>query len=149
MKNVGLCIISFILFVACEPRIKMDLEQWGDHAYIDNVEVIKLDTDEEAKLQEYYQNETPMEVTGIRNVVVSVGTAVIDSVGYVAKVKVKKDVDLKYAGVRIYHKCVLVEPVNGTPKAGIVTDLSEKELVYRLNSADGSRHDWKIIIEKQ
>lgn len=149
MKNIGLCIISFILFVACEPRIKMDLEQWGDHAYIDNVEVIKLDTDEEAKLQEYYQNETPMEVTGIRNVVVSVGTAVIDSVSYVAKVKVKKDVDLKYAGVRIYHKCVLVEPVNGTPKAGIVTDLSEKELVYRLNSADGSRHDWKIIIEKQ
>lgn len=47
---------------------------------------------------------------------------------------------------RIYHKGTLVEPVNGTPKAGIVTDLSAKEFIYRISSADSSKHDWKIVI---
>ena len=88
-----------------------------------------------------------MAVTRVRNITISNGTAVIDSVDFVAKVKLKAGEDLKYAGFRIYHKGTLVEPINGTPKAGIVTDLSAKEFTYRISSADGSKHDWKIVIE--
>ena len=149
MKKIMCIVATLVLCVACQPRIGMDMEQWGDHAYIDNVEVIKLDIDDEVKLQEFYQSETPLMVTGVRNIVVSMGASQIDSVNYVAHVKVKPGTDLKYAGIRIYHKGTLVEPINGTPKAGIVADLSEKELIYRLNSADGSTHDWKIKIEGQ
>lgn len=125
----------------------MDMNQWGDHAYIDNVEVITLETNDETKLQEYYQNETPLTVTGVRNIIISDGTASVDSVNFVAKVKLKAGENLKYAGLRIYHKGTLVTPINGTPKAGIVSDLSAKEFAYRIYSADGSKHDWKIIIE--
>lgn len=147
MKNILIIISTFILCLSCEPRIEMDMEQWGDHAYIDNVEIVKLEIDDEAKLQEYYQNETPLTITGVRNIIISNGTAVIDSANFIAKVKIKAGESLKYSGVRIYHKGMAVEPIQGTPKAGIVTDLSEKTLVYRLKSADGSSHDWTIKIE--
>ena len=147
-KILFACIITCSTFLfSCEQRIEMDMSQWGDHAYIDNVEIIKLETDDEVKLQEYYQNETPLAVTGVRNITISNGTATIDSANFVATVKLKSGEDLKYAGFRIHHKGTLVEPINGTPKAGIVTDLSAKEFTYRISSADGSKHDWKIVIE--
>lgn len=139
--------VSILFIVSCTPRIEMDMAQWGDHAYIDNVEVITLETDDEVKLQEFYENETPLAVSGVRNLVVSVGKSGIDSANYVANVKVKPNTDLKYAGIRIYHKGTMVIPVNGTPKAGIVTNLTGKVLTYRLKSADGSEHDWTINIE--
>lgn len=147
MKNTVLLAVMFILCISCEPRINMDMTQWGDHAYIDNVELVKLEIDDEAKLQEYYQNGTPLAVTGVRNIIISDGTARIDSVNFVATVKLKAGEKLKYAGFRIYHKGTLVEPINNSPKAGIVSDLSTKEFSYRLSSADGSKHDWKIVIE--
>lgn len=146
MKKILLFSIV-LLFTACQPRIDMDMEQWGDHAYIDNVEVIKLDIDDEAKLSEYYQNETPIQVTGVRNIVISNGTSKIDSLDYVATVKLKEGEDLKYKGLKIYHKGVKVVPIDNSPKAGIVTDLSKKTFKYRLYSADGSKHDWTIVIE--
>lgn len=147
MKNIILLAVMFVLCISCEPRIDMDMNQWGDHAYIDNVELIKLEIDDEAKLQEYYQNETPLAVTGVRNIIISNGTAQIDSANFVATVKLKAGEELKYAGLRIYHKGTLVEPINNSPKAGIISDLSAKEFSYRLSSADGSKHDWKIIVE--
>ena len=48
MKNY-LFILLLIVTSACQPRIEMDMEQWGDHAYIDNVEIVKLEIDDEAK----------------------------------------------------------------------------------------------------
>ena len=147
MKKYIIFIASFILFLSCEPRIEMDMSQWGDHAYIDNVEIIKLETDDEAKLQEYYTNETPLAVTGVRHIIITNGTAKIDSVNFVATVKLKAGENLQYAGFKIYHKGTKVEPVNGSPKAGIVSDLSAKSFTYRLKSADKSQHDWTIIIE--
>lgn len=146
MKKILLFFIV-IAFISCQPRIDMDMEQWGDHAYIDNVEIIKLDIDDEAKLSEYYQNETPIQVTGVRNIVISNGTSMIDSLDYVATVKLNEGEDLKYTGLKIYHKGVKVAPIDNSPKAGIVTDLSKKTFKYRLYSADGSKHDWTIVIE--
>lgn len=146
-KILSTCIIACSIFLfACEPRIEMDMSQWGDHAYIDNVEVIKLETDDEVKLQEFYQNETPLTTTGVRLITISQGTA-IDSTNFVATVKLKAGEDLKYAGFRFYHKGTLVEPINGSPKAGIVADLTAREFTYRVSSADGSKHDWTLRIE--
>lgn len=147
MKNILFLFFLVIAFTSCQPRIEMDMEQWGDHAYIDNVEIVKLEIDDEAKLSEYYQNETPLEVTGVRNIIISEGTSMIDSLDFVATVKLKDGEDLKYTGLKIYHKGVLVTPIDNSPRAGIVTDLSKRTFKYRLSSADGSKHDWTIVIE--
>ena len=147
MKRVYVLLsVIAVMISACQPRIEMDMSTWGDHAYIDNVEIIKLDIDDEVKLQEYYENETPLTVPGVRAIIISEGKAAIDSANFVANVKLKAGEKLKYAGFRIYHKGVLVEPIDA-PKAGIVTDLTSKKFVYRLKSADGSVHDWTINIE--
>lgn len=146
MKN-SLFILLLIVASACQPRIEMDMEQWGDHAFIDNVEIVKLEIDDEAKLAEYYQNETPMEITGVRNIVISEGTSAIDSLDFTATVKLKAGEDLKYAGLKIYHRGTMVVPLENSPKAGIVSDLSNRMFKYRLESADGSKHDWTIKIE--
>lgn len=138
-------LVSMVL-ASCEPRIDMDMKQWGDHAFIDNVEVIKLEVDDEAKLQEYYQNETPLTTSGVRQIVISSGKATIDSLNYTANVKLKAGEELNFAGLKIYHKGTLVQPINNSPKAGIVTDLTDREFTYRIFSADGSKHDWTIKI---
>lgn len=146
MKKI-LYLFALLLCTACEPRVDMDMEQWGDHAYIDNVEIVKLDIDDEAKLAEYYQNKTPIAVTGVRSIVISKGKAAIDSTNFVATVKLAPNQELKYTAFRIYHLGVMVKPLKGTPKAGIVSDLSKREFKYRLESADGSKHDWTIKID--
>ena len=143
MKKI-LYLLALLALVSCEPRIDMDMSQWGDHAYIDNVEIVKLDIDDNAKLAEYYQNETPIAMTGVRQIVISQGKSEIDSLDFVATVKLKAGEELKYAALKIYHKGTHVKPLNNTPKAGIVTDLSKGELKYRVLSADGSKHDWTI-----
>lgn len=146
MKKIFYIIASLMLF-SCQPRVDMDMSEWGDHAYIDNVEIVKLDIDDEAKLAEYYQNETPIAVTGVRSIVISEGKSLIDSLNYVATVRLKTGEELKYTALRIYHKGVMVIPLDDSPRAGIVADLSKKEFSYRLESADGSKHNWRILIE--
>lgn len=147
-KNILGCIcICVCALFSCEPRIEMDMNQWGDHAYIDNVEIVKLEIDDEVKLQEYYQDETPLAVVGVRKITISDGKSIIDSINFIAKVKLKDNENLKYSGLCIYHKGTLVEPIDDAPKAGIMADLSAKEFTYRISSADGSKHDWKIVIE--
>lgn len=133
--------------MSCQPRIEMDMGQWGDHAFIDNVDIIKLDIDDQAKLEEYYQNETPIETTGVRSIVISNGKATIDSLNYVANVKLKEGEVLDYSALRIYHKGIKVTPTNSSPKAGIITNLSARSYTYRIDSADGAKHEWTIIIE--
>lgn len=147
MSRILYFLIAGVSLISCKPRIEMDLDQWGDHAFIDNVEIIKLDTDDKVKLQEYYEKEVPLETTGVRNYVISQGNAAIDSLRYTAKVKLKPNEVLQYAAFRIYHKGRLVEPLKASPKAGVISDLSSKSFFYRLYSADGSVHDWEIIIE--
>ncbi|MEG0889873.1 MAG: hypothetical protein RSH25_15520 [Bacteroides sp.] len=147
MKKSIIFIMVCLLLVACEPRIEMDMAQWGDHAYIDNIELVKLEIDDHVKLQEYYENQTPLEMTGVRSIVISDGKCQIDSAAFIATVKLKAGEELKYTGLKIYHKGMKVEPLNGSPKAGIISDFSKKEFTYRLKSADGSEHDWTIKIQ--
>lgn len=148
MKNIKIKSGIFFLLIAalfsCDPRIEMDLGQWGDHAFIDNVQLFKLDVDEDVHLVEWYYYDKP--VTGVRTVTISAGKAVIDSAAFSATVKLRAGESLEEAGLLIYHRGTLVEPLDGAPKAGIVHDLSEGSFKYRLYSADGSSHDWTINI---
>lgn len=143
MKNILFILVIMGIISSCEQRIEMDLGQWGDHAHIDNVQVFKLFT-EEAQLSEYYLfgELTP----GVQIAYISQGKAVIDSVAFTATVQLRAGENLTEAGIQIWHKADMVEPIGDTPVAGIVTNLTGKELKYRLTSANGVQHDWTITI---
>jgi hypothetical protein len=147
MKNIFINIFIVVLlgsmFTSCEPRIEMDLEQWGDHALIDNVQIFNIQTQDQ-QLQEYYTSGVVTPAS--RRIYVSVGNAVIDLVNFKATVKVPLTVDLTKVGIEFFHKAVKIEPVSNAPIAGILNDFSAKQFVYKLISADGTTHDWTIII---
>lgn len=130
--------------MSCEPRIEMDMAAWGDQAFIENVQLFKLDIKDDVKLQEWYENETL--VTGVRNITISVGTAVIDAETFTATVTIVAGEDLSRIGIKFWHKATLIEPLGGAPKAGTINDFSARSFNYRLHSADGSEHDWTINI---
>ena len=147
MKQLVIITILFAgIFMSCEPRIELDYEQWGDNAYLTNVQLFKLDIDEDVHLVEWYTNEDPM--TGVRRIIISEGNAVIDNVNFTATVKLQEGESLVGAGLIFYHYATLIEPLGNAPKAGIANDLSAKSFTYRVHSADGSQHDWAIIIEE-
>jgi hypothetical protein len=146
MKNLIILLVGIAgVISSCGPRIELDYGQWGDKAFITNVQIFKLDIDDEAKLVEWHTNEEPM--TGVRKIIISAGNAVIDNDNYTAKVKLRAGESLVGAGFMFYHYGTLIEPMNGAPKAGIANDLSAGQFTYRVHSADGSQHDWTIIIE--
>jgi hypothetical protein len=122
----------------------MDFEQWGDQAFITNVQIFKLEIDEDVHLVEWANNEEPM--TGVRRIVISTGTAVIDNENFTATVKLDDGESLVGAGFLFYHYGTLIEPLDGAPVAGIANDLSAGSFTYRVYSADGTIHDWLINI---
>lgn len=144
-KNIlYLFILTFAgILSSCEPRIDFDRGQWGDTAFIDNVSIFTLEVDEH-ELQEYYENGdlTPAR----RREFISTGNAEIDSANFTATVTVPEEEDITRAGIVIYHKSMRIEPVGDSPDAGILADLSAREFVYKLVSADGTTHDWTIEI---
>lgn len=143
-KIILLIVIAFqLIAVSCEPRIELDEGEWGDHAFIENVQIFKLDIQNDVKLQEWYENETV--VTGVRQFPISSGVD-INNDTYTVDVTVPAEEDLTRVGIKFWHKAVLIEPLNGAPKAGTVNDFSAKSFKYRLHSADGTTHDWTVNI---
>ena len=146
MKNkILLAFLSIAAFSSCEPRIDLDAGQWGDKAFLTNVQIFKVDVDENAKLVEWYNNDDPM--TGVRRIIISVGNAVIDKDNFTATVKLKTGESLAGSGFIFYHYGTLIEPQGDAPKAGVPNDLSGMNFTYRLHSADGSQRDWTVVIE--
>lgn len=137
-------ILSQVILMSCEPRIEMDMAAWGDQAFIENVQLFKLDIKDDVKLQEWYENETL--VTGVRQITISAGIAVIDTESFTATVKLMAGESLNMVGIKFWHKATLIEPLNGSPKAGTVNDFSARTFTYRLYSADGTEHDWTVNI---
>jgi len=147
MKNIFINVFVIIfmgsLFISCEPRIEMDLAQWGDHALIDNVQIFNIQMQDQ-QLQEYYTSGVLTPAS--KRIYVSVGNATIDLANFKATVKVPATVDLTKVGIEFFHKAMKIEPLNNAPIAGIINNFSAKQFVYRLESADGTTHDWTIII---
>ena len=132
--------LVLMFFTSCEPRIDMDFAQWGDHAFIDKVNVFDY-TEVERELQEYYTNKEY--TTGIRVHIISSSTE-IDSTTATAVVTVPSGIDLTQIGIFFSHKAMKIESVDGAPKAGYVTDLSHGPYKYKLFSADGTERTWTV-----
>ena len=121
----------------------MNMNQWGDHAFIDNVQIFNIQLQDQ-QLQEYYTSGVLTPAS--RRIYVSVGNAVIDMVNFTATVKVPATIDLTKVGIEIFHKAVKIEPLNGAPIAGIIKDFSARQFSYKVYSANGVTREWKVVI---
>ena len=142
-KLLSYCIVMTIIFMACEPRIDLEEGQWGDHAFLTNVQVFKIKLDDEAEMQEYYN--TGKYVTSAQRIIISKSCA-IDEDNFIATVTMKPDEELDPAGLFFYHKAKKIEPLSGAPTAGLLSNLSGASFKYRVYSADGTTHDWTVNI---
>lgn len=143
MKNILLVmVVALVTIIAsCGPRIDLDKSQWGDHAYLNDVQVFTFD-EEEQELQEFYENgET---TTAIRRNFVHVGKAAIDSTASTALVVVEAGTNLSNVGIIFFHRAEKIEPVGSAPAAGFLDDFSGGPYQYRLFSADGTQRDWTV-----
>ena len=141
--HIFIVALSTSFLFSCTPRVELNTAQWGDHALIDNVQIFNIQLQDQ-QLQEYYTSGVLTPAS--RRVYVSVGNAVLDLTNFKATVKVPSTIDLTKVGIEFFHKAVKIEPVNSAPIAGIVSDFSARQFVYKLYSADGTTHDWTIII---
>ncbi|NOR75089.1 MAG: hypothetical protein GQ525_08005 [Draconibacterium sp.] len=145
MKKIIL-ILSVILLVvlnSCEPRITMDMDQWGDQAIITNVQVFKYEVDDNPNIYETMNDIG--DISGLRRIIIS-NPASVDLDNSIVTISLKGEESLNEAGLIFYHQSERIEPVNG-PIGGIVGDLSSRSLTYRLHSVNGTTREWAIIIE--
>ncbi|GAB3651569.1 hypothetical protein GCM10028791_20520 [Echinicola sediminis] len=146
MKKYIIIFVALLVggLISCDPRIDMDMAQWGDQAFIQNVQIFQHELRDDFHLAEYYSDD--QETTGVRRVIVSGTSLEIDNENFIATITVPSLDALTEAGFLITHRSQLVEPLNGAPKGGVISDLSFGSFVYRLHSADGTTHDWTINI---
>ena len=146
MKNILFVMVIAIIatIVSCGPRVDLDKSQWGDHAYINNVQVFTFD-EQQQQLQEYYENEET--TTAIRRNFVHIGNAAIDSTASTALVTVEAGTDLSNVGIIFFHRAQRIEPIGSAPIAGFLDDFSAGPYQYRLFSADGTQRDWTVSFD--
>lgn len=146
MKNLIYTFIGLLIVaVACEPRIDLDLGQFGDRAFINRVIVFELEGDEH-ELQEFA--ETGVLTPGIRRNVIDLATS-IDSIAATAISTVPTDTDLTNVAIGFLHEADRIEPLDGAPRAGFLADFSNSPYRYRLFSADGTIRDWAVTLQPQ
>jgi hypothetical protein len=150
MKNIkfkiGFFILVIVIISSCQPRIELDMTQWGNNAYITNVQLFKLEIRDDFQLSEWYTDDGQIPVTGVRRLITSQGNAVVDDENFSVTVQLRNGENIRETGLMIYHYGTLVEPLFGAPQPGIINDLSEGLFTYRIHSADGNYNDWIINI---
>ena len=135
----GFLILAVIAITAlsCEPRIDFDDGQWGIHAEITSGAYFFVWTTEDVQLNDI--------ATGSKRTSVTASSAV-DEVAMKNTVTIKPDYDISKMAMYIYHNGSNIEPLNGAPTPGVISDYSAKEYVYRIHSANGEYKDWTITI---
>lgn len=136
-------VFSSMLLNSCEPRISFDEGQWGDHAFIEDVLLFKLE-EEEHQLQEYY--ESGQTTTGIRRQFLNSSTE-IDNEAANITINVPPETDMTNIGIVIRHTGVMIRPMNNAPVPGYLDDFSNGPYTYEVVSTDGSTRDYTITFD--
>lgn len=147
MKNYKIAIVLFSLAIvfSCDPRLDMDYDQWGDNAFITNVQIFAKEVKDDFQMAEFYENGDY--TTGVRRIILGKTKVVIDNETFTVTITVPSGNDLSQSGFLITHNSTKVEPLEGSPAGGIVSNLTPPSTFrYRLHSADGTTHDWTIDI---
>jgi hypothetical protein len=137
----GFLLLAIIAIIAlsCEPRIDFDDGQWGIHADITSGAYFFVWTTEDIQLNDM--------VTGTKKTSVT-ESSTVDLDALKNTVKIKADYDISKMAMYIYHNGSNIEPLNGAPTPGVISDYSAKKYVYRIHSTNGEYKDWTIIIEQ-
>lgn len=150
MKYFNYIVFLFCACMAltsCEPRIKFDEGQWGDHAIITGVRLFTI-VGEEHELQEFY--ESGILTPGLKRQFISIDDVIssFDAEKMSGEPKivvtVGNDVDLTKVGIVIRHEAKKIVEVKGAPRAGFVSDFSKGPFYYNAVSADGTVREWEI-----
>ncbi len=127
-------------FIACiKPRVELDDTAWGDKAYITSAVLFRYDT---VRNQMGYDQP----VTGYQNVAVATNTNLVSRENATLTIVAVRGTNIKQIGIRFSHFAKLIEPLNGAPQAGMVSDFSQGPYKYRLTSADGTVREWTLNI---
>ncbi|MCY4778104.1 hypothetical protein ORI89_00465 [Sphingobacterium sp. UT-1RO-CII-1] len=122
-----------------KQRVELDETQWGDNAHITSVVLFKY-----VEVTNQLGYDKP--VTGYQNVAVPTPTNIVDKEKFTVTLQAEKGADLKNIGIRFSHFAKLIEPINGAPIAGVISDFSNGPFQYRLTSADGTIRDWTVHV---
>ncbi|MEQ9287659.1 MAG: hypothetical protein RIG77_12150 [Cyclobacteriaceae bacterium] len=141
IKYPTYCIILMLCF-SCGPRVDLDLAKYGDSAFLLDARLFRL---EQADRQIWEGDGT---ITGARRVFFSQGNAAIDNDNFTATISVNSAdaAFISEAGLTFTHRAQKIEPINGSPIAGVPADLTDGSFTYRVHSADGSWRDWTVNI---
>lgn len=145
MKATITLIFITALGWSCQPRIDLDLSQWGDRAVVTNIQLFAKEVRGDFQLAEYYENDGQL-TTGVRRVIMTGTQADVDRENATVTLRIPPRNDLAEAGFLITHTSARVEPLDGAPKGGELADLSGGTFKYRLYSADGTTREWTITV---
>lgn len=147
MINIKSILFSLVVLmaVACNPRVSLDEGQWGDKAYITNVQIFSNEEKNDFHLAEFYEN--GQNTTGVRRILLDGTKVSIDNEMFTVKITIPEGNDLSNAGFLVSHSSKLVEPVEGSPVCGTLVNLNKEQYKYKLYSADGTTRVWTIVLE--
>lgn len=143
IKYIVSAILLAAMFISCNPRIEMDLDQWGDQTLITNIQVFKFEVDDNPDIYETINDIG--DISGLRRIIIS-SQATVDEENSTVSIPLIGDETLNEAGFIFFHQSANIEPLNGAPKGGVISDLSGKSFVYRLHSVNGATKDWTVTI---
>ncbi|HEY9259715.1 DUF5018-related domain-containing protein [Chitinophaga sp.] len=134
-----LCMLLIFAASCMKPRVDMDLGAWGDNANITAAVIFRY---VEVKTQLGYKDS----VIGYQNVSISTKSNTIDKAAATVNIVAVSGTDLTKMGIRFTHLATKIEPLDGAPVAGVISDFTKGTFKYRLYSADGTTRDWTVNV---
>jgi hypothetical protein len=129
--------LMLTMFYSClKPRISLNAGQWGDKAQITGVNIFRYK--QVSNLLNYQDTVTGFQFVTIKSIVT------IDDSAYKVNIITDLGTDLSAIGIRISNFAEKIEPQNGAPTAGYISDFSKGPYIYKLFSSDGTIRDWTL-----
>lgn len=144
MKNIKwlimwLVVVSISSTGCLKERVELDDTVWGDQAFITGAVLFKYTV----VTNQLGYNEP---VTGYQNTGISTTSNVVDKNNATVTIVAAKGTDITKMGIRFTHFAEKIEPLDGAPTAGVISDFSKGKFMYRVFSANGVVRDWTIYI---
>lgn len=137
IKSIFLVLICCSIISCMKPRVEFDDSVWGDNAVITSAVLFKY-----TEVTNSLGYGEP--VTGYQNVAVATKSNQVDKPNYTVNIVAVKGTNIQEIGIRFTHFAKKIEPLDGAPPAGVISDFSKGKFVYRLTSADGTTRDWTV-----
>lgn len=135
----SLFILLSTLVSCLKPRVELDEGAYGDQAIITT-----------ALLYNYIEVTNELgygePVTGYKYTPISTPSNIVNAENATITLVTSKGTDLSKIAIRFTHKGTKIEPLEGAPVAGVVSDFSKGYFKYNVYSADGTVREWKVTI---